>query len=68
MLKNYSETNSILAVITKKENRDIVFGGGAPIFLVENNQRLEELSMLIARITLGMVHDLGNNIKIIVKH
>ncbi len=68
MLKNYSETNSILAVITKKENHDIVFGGGAPIFLVENNQRLEELSMLIARITLGMVHDLGNNIKIIVKH
>jgi hypothetical protein len=60
-------TNNIIAIITCKKNRDKV-GGSAPIFYTENNQKLEEISMLLSRITLGMVHDLGNGVKVIIKH
>ncbi len=62
-----SSINQILAVITYKKNKEYV-GGGAPIFYVDNEKDLENKSMLIARITLGMVHDIGDSTKIIVSH
>lgn len=67
MAENFLSINNILAVVTLKENERYV-GGGAPIFFVDDKKELEMRSMLIARITLGMVHDLGDNIKIIVSH
>ena len=67
MGNEFSAVNSILAVITYKDNKNLV-GGGAPIFFVDTEKELERRSMLIARITLGMVHDIGDNIKIIVSH
>ncbi len=62
-----SINNSILAVIVLKEE-SYKIGGGAPIFFVEDKEEMEEVSMLLARLTLGMVHDLGNGVKIIIKH
>ncbi|HHU93023.1 MAG TPA: hypothetical protein GXZ20_07835 [Halanaerobiaceae bacterium] len=59
--------NNILAIITTKKLRDKV-AGGAPIFFADNEEEVEELSSLLARITLAMVHDLENGIKIIVRH
>lgn len=59
--------NEILAIITTKENQDKV-SGGIPIFYTDNQEEMEKLSSLIARLTLGMVHDLDNGIKIIIRH
>ena len=64
---NNDNLNDIVAVITKNENKDKV-GGGAPIFIVNDDPELEEMSMLLSRITLGMVHDIGQGIKIIIRH
>ncbi len=59
--------NEILAVVTLKENA-VKVAGGAPIFLVEDEKELKEITMLLARITLGMVHDLKNGVYILVRH
>ena len=67
MSQEISSTNSILAIITLKKNSNYV-DGGAPIIFVKDKKELDETSMLIARLTLGMVHDIGNNIKLIIKH
>lgn len=67
MTNKISETNTILAIVTYKKNKDYI-AGGAPIFFVNNKKELEERSMLIARITLGMVHDIGDSIKVIISH
>ncbi len=57
---------SILAVITV--NRDSVGGGGAPIFYAMDQDEQSKISLYLARILNGMVHDLGNGVYIIVKH
>ena len=57
----------ILAIITKNKNRQKV-GGGVPIFYADDDQEMEKVSALLARLTLGMVHDLENGVKIIIKH
>ncbi|NLJ84554.1 MAG: hypothetical protein GX336_06570 [Halanaerobiaceae bacterium] len=59
--------SNILAIITTKNMRDKV-GGGIPIFYADTQEEMEEISSLLARITLAMVHDLENGIKIIVRH
>ncbi len=59
--------NEILAVVTLKGNA-VKVAGGAPIFLVEDEKELKEITMLLARITLGMVHDLKNGVYILVRH
>lgn len=60
--------DNILAIITKKESHNKVAGGGTPIFFADDEQEMEKISTLLARITLGMVHDLENGVKIIIKH
>lgn len=59
--------DQILAIITTKENNEKV-GGGVPIFYTDDETEMEKVSMLLARLTLGMVHDLENGVKIIIKH
>lgn len=61
-------TNTILAVVTLEENRDKVSGGGAPIFFCRDQDELQEVTMLISRLTMSMVHDLKNGVYILVKH
>lgn len=60
-------TNTILAVVVKAEQAHKVTGG-APIFIVDTDQELEEIGMLIARTTLSMAHQIAQGIRIIVKH
>lgn len=67
MSEEISATNQIIAIITENENKDKV-SGGVPIFFTANEKETEEVSALLARATLGMVHDLGNGINIIIKH
>lgn len=55
----------IVAVVTLSD--DIV-PGGVPIFRVENEQQRERVSVLLARILRGVVHDLENGAYVIVRH
>lgn len=56
----------ILAIITCDAKR--VEGGACPVFKVEDSQEQEKLSLLLARIMAGTVHDLQNGILVITRH
>lgn len=58
--------DKILAVVTLDEKK--IISSGVPIFMAEDQKELEKTSLLIAKITTGMVHDLENGCYIIVKH
>ena len=60
--------NEIVAIITEYDNKKMVGGGGVPFFYTKNEEETEELSMILARINLGMVHDLDNGVKVIIRH
>lgn len=63
-----SLTNNILAVVTLKKDGNKVDGGGCPVFYAEDEEELEQIAMLLSRLTLSMAHDLGNGVYILVKH
>lgn len=56
----------ILAVVTLDPKK--VIAGGVPIFIADDEKERDKTSLLIAKITTGMVHDLENGSYIIVKH
>ena len=58
--------DKILAVVTLDEAK--VKCSGVPIFIADDQKEREKVSLLIAKITTGMVHDLENGCYIIVKH
>ncbi|XEC92765.1 hypothetical protein AB6A23_15330 [Paenibacillus tarimensis] len=55
----------IVAVVTV--NRGQV-GGGAPIFIEETKEKLEETAFLLEKILDAAVHDLKNGTYILVNH
>ena len=55
----------ILAVVTVHEHQ---VGGGAPIFYAQNKQELAKLSLSLSRILGASVHDLENEVMVIVRH
>ena len=55
----------ILAVIAVDPT---TVGGGAPIFYARNKDELSEIALLISRVFGAAVHDLNNDVMIIVKH
>lgn len=57
--------DNIIALVSL--NKDVV-SSSAPIFFVENKEKQEETALLIAKITMGMVHDLRNGVYAIVRH
>ncbi len=57
--------DNIVAIVSL--NRD-VNSSTTPIFYVDNEEMQEETSLLIAKITMGMVHDLRNGVYVIVRH
>ena len=58
-------TNQILAVITTSRDR---VGGSAPIFYADSVSELEQMTVYLSRIFMAAIHDLGNEVYIIVKH
>jgi len=56
----------ILAIISC--DMDKVKGGGCPVFLASDQEELEKLSLLLARILGGIVHDLENGVYLVCKH
>ncbi|MCG8542006.1 MAG: hypothetical protein MJA82_19015 [Clostridia bacterium] len=56
---------SIVALVSL--NKDVI-SSSVPIFFVDSEEKQEETAILIAKITMGMVHDLRNGVYAIVKH
>jgi hypothetical protein len=56
----------ILAVVAIDSVK--VGGGGAPIFYAQDNEEMIEIATLISRVLGAAVHDLHNDVLIIVKH
>lgn len=57
---------SIIAIVTT--DRNVVSSEGAPIFYARDEKEKERISLLISKITLGMIHDLENGCYVIVRH
>lgn len=55
----------ILAVIATDLDK---VRGSCPLFLASNSEEQQRISLLLARILGGVVHDLENGVYIIVKH
>lgn len=58
--------NMILGIVTHDKSK--VSGGFAPVFYSMNEEESERLAFVVAKITSGMVHSLGNGVYVIVKH
>lgn len=56
---------NIIALVSLNKN---VSSASAPIFFVDSEEKQEETALLIAKITMGMVHDLRNGVYAIVRH
>lgn len=56
---------NIIALVSL--NRDVA-SASAPIFYVDSEEKQEETALLIAKITMGMVHDLRNGVYAVVRH
>ena len=56
----------ILAIVTR--DKELVQGGGAPIFYAKNEKQQDKIATTLGRITEGVVHELDNGVKILVKH
>ncbi len=56
---------NIIAIITLNNK---VQSATAPVFYVDSEKEQEETALLIAKITLGMVHDLRNGVYVVVRH
>jgi hypothetical protein len=57
--------SQILAVVTLTKDR---VGGGAPIFVVEQEDDLQKISFSLEKILDANAHDLKNGTMILVKH
>lgn len=55
----------IVAVVSTKAD---TIGGGAPIFIVENEEKMEQTSFLLEKILDASAHDLKNGTIILVNH
>ena len=60
--------NYILAIVTQQKDKDKISSASAPIFYAESKEELEYIAQLISRLTISMVHDLGNGVYILIKH
>lgn len=59
-------TNQILAVVTTDPAR--AQGGGAPVFVARDQEEMHRIALLAAKVTLGMVHELAEDMLVIVRH
>ena len=62
---NIGITDAVLAIVTMDKNMK---SASHPVFYVENQEELENRSLIISKTMGGMVHDVLNGTFIIVKH
>ncbi|AFS78729.1 hypothetical protein Curi_c17220 [Gottschalkia acidurici 9a] len=58
--------DNILAIVTTRKEK--VSSGSVPIFYADSEEERNKVSLLIAKVTMAMVHDLENGCYVIVKH
>lgn len=63
---NIRTTDNIVSIVTV--NKEKVSSGSVPIFYAENEKEQKKVSLLIAKLVSGMVHDIENGCYLIVKH
>ena len=63
---NVGITEYSLAIITTDKTLQV--GGGCPIFYANDNDDLQNKAMLMSKCVGGMVHEISDNILIVVKH
>jgi len=59
------EEKSILAIITTSADK---VGGGAPIFVVQSPEEIQEKAFLLENILDGMAHELDPHLYVVVRH
>ncbi|MCK8817753.1 hypothetical protein MWH28_10310 [Natroniella sulfidigena] len=62
------ESKDLKAFVIKEEDKEKIDNGGVPVFYASDDEELEYIAMLMARITDTMVHDLGNGVRILINH
>ncbi len=63
---DYGIKDSIVAIITI--DKSVVSSNTVPVFYANSEEHQERLALLIAKITMGMVHDLENGSYVVVRH
>lgn len=58
--------NSIMAIVSC--NRERVHGGGAPVFIADNQEMLEKVSQTLSKVLDASAHKIDSELMIIVKH
>jgi len=58
--------NGILAIVSS--NKERIHGGGAPVFIADNQEVLEEVSNTLSNILDASAHRIDSELMIIVKH
>lgn len=66
MGKNVGINSYTLAVITTDKNMNTV--GGCPIFYANDDDDLQSKAMLMAKCVDGMVHQISDEVLIVVRH
>ena len=62
---NLHISGEILAVVALDAHK---VGGGAPIFLARDREELSTLAFLLGRVLGAAVHDLQNEVYIVIRH
>ncbi len=60
------EKNEIVAIVTTDKNK--ILHSGVATFFCKSIEERDNVSLLISKVTQGMIHDLQNGCVIIVKH
>lgn len=66
MSDNIEINSATLAVITTDKNMNTV--GGCPVFYANNDEELQKRAMLFAKCVNGMVHQITDEVLIVVRH
>ena len=65
-MSNISINDFTLAVITT--DRNMSFAGGCPVFYASDDDDMQDKAMLMAQCVDGVVHQIGKETLIVVKH
>ena len=66
MSDNIEINSATLALITTDKNMNTI--GGCPIFYADNDEELQKHAMLFAKCVNGMVHQITDEVLIVVRH
>ncbi|MTI95671.1 MAG: hypothetical protein FH749_09295 [Firmicutes bacterium] len=62
-------TKAILATVVLESSKDKVASPGlGPVFVAENKEEQQKISMYLSRIMEAVAHDLENDVMVVVKH